>query len=272
MRAAVGRVVSTSWGEIYLQPHIGCCYEVNQAWVVNDGAGIGAAALVRDVDRLMGAAGLAHRHITLEDRAASRLGPALEGMGYTAAHHVHLAHEGPAPGTRGIAVHEVPIDAVVAGYDRYLRTDPDAAYGRGDLVRAHLLEHHRTFGAAGAARERCFAVVRDGEAVAWAKLWTAEGHAQVEDVICLAEHRGHGFGWAVVAAATSAALAEGARLVVIAADADDWPQELYRRLGYVPIGTKEVFTRVAWEARRRPAPPLRPRRTPRSTGPAGGTS
>jgi predicted GNAT family acetyltransferase len=86
--------------------------------------------------------------------------------------------------------------------------------------------------------------VRDGaDVVAWARLWTRGAEAQVEDVVCLAEHRGRGYGRAVVAAATRTALDEGAELLFIVADAEDWPRGLYERLGYAPAGRLGVYLR-----------------------------
>jgi hypothetical protein len=247
MHAAVGRVVTTVWGQVFIAPDLALCYEVNQAWAIGDAGGASAAVIDRDVERLLGSARLSHRQISVEEPAATRLSPGLSALGYATSHHLYLAHEGAAPPAPAPEVHVVEVDvALIAdGYDRYLRTDPETPHARDGLVRTQLIEYHRMFGAAGVARERCYAVLDDGEAVAWAKLWSAGRLAQVEDVICLAEYRGHGYGRGVVAGATRAALADGAELVAIVADDDDWPKELYRRLGYVPIGRKRVFARHA---------------------------
>jgi GNAT superfamily N-acetyltransferase len=143
----------------------------------------------------------------------------------------------------GVAVQEVGVDAVLAATDRYLQTDPDTAYGRDRRTREHLLIHHRDYGPRGGA-ERRFAVVGEGGAVlAWARLWRRGDEAQVEDVVTLAEHRGHRYGRAVVAAATRAALDGGARLLFIVADDEDWPKGLYGRLGYEAVGTLGVYLR-----------------------------
>jgi hypothetical protein len=49
----------------------------------------------------------------------------------------------------------------------------------------------------------------------------------------------------VVAAATRAALLEGAELVFIVADDEDWPKELYAHLGYEAAGALGVYQRFA---------------------------
>jgi GNAT superfamily N-acetyltransferase len=60
--------------------------------------------------------------------------------------------------------------------------------------------------------------------------------AQVEDVYTVPEERQRGHARALVTRAAEVARADGHELVFIIADADDWPQRLYRRLGFDPIG------------------------------------
>jgi hypothetical protein len=245
MHAAVGRVVTTAWGQAFLEPAIARCYERNQAWAVDDAAGRDAPALDRDVDRLFADAGLPHRMLAVEPPAAARVAAGMRALGYAPNRHLYMAFDGPPPPAPRARVHEVGIETVVAGNERYLSTDPDIAFGRDDTVRAHISEHHRTYGSAG-ADERCFAVLDEaGEAVAWAKLWSRGDMAQVEDVVCLYGHRGKGYGRDVVAAATLAALDTAPELLFIVADDEDWPKALYGRLGYAPVGTKAVWTRHA---------------------------
>jgi hypothetical protein len=47
-----------------------------------------------------------------------------------------------------------------------------------------------------------------------------------------------------VSAAADTAQAEGAEEVLIVTDAADWPQELYRRLGFDEIGATYEFLKV----------------------------
>ena len=60
--------------------------------------------------------------------------------------------------------------------------------------------------------------------------------AQVEDVYVVPEERGHGHGRAMVARAAELAREGGHELTFIVADADDWPQRLYRKVGFEPVG------------------------------------
>ena len=67
--------------------------------------------------------------------------------------------------------------------------------------------------------------------------------ATVEEVGTLIAHRGRGLARAVVLAAVAYAARWGADLIVVAADADDWPQLMYARLGFAAIGRQVTLTR-----------------------------
>lgn len=247
MHGAVGRVVSAAWGQAFLSPEIERCYDRNFLWVAGDGDGLSAEAMHAHAERLLGGHGMTHRRLLVEPRADARLRAGLVRLGYDAGAHLFMVHGGaralPEP-VAAVAVEEVSIDALTAATERYLLTDPDSDYGRDPRTRAHLLAHHRDYGPIGGA-ERRFAVVVDGAPVAWARLWRRGDEAQVEDVVCLAPFRGRGYGRAVVVAAVRAALVEGASFVFIVADDEDWPKELYGRLGFAAAGTLGVYQRFA---------------------------
>jgi predicted GNAT family acetyltransferase len=69
-----------------------------------------------------------------------------------------------------------------------------------------------------------------------------EGAAQIEDVNTLEPFRGRGLARQVVSFAAREALAGGADLVWLIADDNDWPKELYAKLGFRPVGTFWQFT------------------------------
>jgi GNAT superfamily N-acetyltransferase len=65
--------------------------------------------------------------------------------------------------------------------------------------------------------------------------------AMIEEVATLAQYRERGLARAVVSAAIDAALRSGAGRIVIPTDAEDWPQLLYAKLGFEPLGTSVSF-------------------------------
>ena len=89
---------------------------------------------------------------------------------------------------------------------------------------------------------RFFLTERDGEPAACCHLLGAGGVGQVEGVYTAAAHRGHGLASAVVRTAIAAAHERGDDLVMIIAEADDWPQKLYERLGFEIVDRSRSFT------------------------------
>jgi len=83
---------------------------------------------------------------------------------------------------------------------------------------------------------RFFAVFVDGEPVSYTDLYVDPPDAQIEAVYTVPEHRGRGYASAVVARAADEARLASATFVFLVADADDWPQQLYRRLGFDEVG------------------------------------
>ena len=66
--------------------------------------------------------------------------------------------------------------------------------------------------------------------------------AMIDTVGTLQASRQQGLAKAVVSAAVRAAGEWGADLIVVPADADDWPQLLYAGLGFAPLGRQVGFT------------------------------
>jgi GNAT superfamily N-acetyltransferase len=84
---------------------------------------------------------------------------------------------------------------------------------------------------------RLFGVAGEhGALAAIATLYSDGAVAQVEDVYTVPEERGRGYARAMVTRAAAVAREAGHELVFLVADEDDWPKELYRRLGFDPIG------------------------------------
>jgi GNAT superfamily N-acetyltransferase len=101
---------------------------------------------------------------------------------------------------------------------------------------------------------RCFVAALDGRDVASATLFSDGTIAQIENVGVLTSARGHGLGRAVVAAAIDAAVAAAHELVFIGGDDDDWPKDLYARMGFRPIGRTWACLRQGVSAGGGPAP------------------
>ncbi len=81
----------------------------------------------------------------------------------------------------------------------------------------------------------------DGQLVAVGKLRSDGRTAQVEDVYTAPAARGRGFGRAVVSRAVELARDGEHDLIFISADDNDWPKQLYARIGFRPLGRMWQF-------------------------------
>jgi GNAT superfamily N-acetyltransferase len=204
------------------------------------------AALQRLAAR--GLDGLPHHHVVLDDAAAGeRLGTHLQPAGWARRRvGVMVQVDGGTAPPPAVEVRRLPEAALIAVQHAALAQEAP------DGLAAGVLEQL----AQGVRRLRCaatcwagFGVIRNGAAVASASLLLdtqAAGRrpiALIEEVGTLRVHREQGLGRAVVLAAVRAARAAGAQTVAVCVDADDWPQLMYARLGFVTAGRQIALTR-----------------------------
>jgi GNAT superfamily N-acetyltransferase len=181
-----------------------------------------------------------HRTMILcDDAAGGRLAGELSERGWQADHIVYMALEGgrdrpPVPGVAREASEEElrAVERAVLAEDR----------GHDATVIEEVLEARAAVRAAAPVTRRFVGALggRDG---ATATLFSDGGVALVEDVATVTPLRGHGLARAAVSAAIDAALAGGHELIVIGADDDDWPKQLYGRLGFADLGRVWSFVR-----------------------------
>jgi GNAT superfamily N-acetyltransferase len=86
------------------------------------------------------------------------------------------------------------------------------------------------------------AATDDGPLASMCTLFVGEGIAMIEEVGTLEQFRERGLARAVVGAAVDAALSLGCERIFVPADADDWPQLLYVKLGFEPVARQVSFT------------------------------
>ena len=203
------------------------------------GDDVSAASLIAEADRLMEPRGFAHRKIVVQDEELGRsLAPGLEAAGWDVHRLLFMVHDGaPAPET------EIPVDEVAeavhtAAKDEFNRRDP---YIAEQNVVAQMRGLARRV--AEATDKRNFAAYVDGTIAAVCELYSDGITAQIEDVATLEEHRNKGLARAVVSRALAEAQAWGHETVFLVADADDWPKELYAKLGFEEAGVTYQFLR-----------------------------
>jgi GNAT superfamily N-acetyltransferase len=213
-----------------------------RVWSLNvlrvEQADAGAEEIAAEAERLQGEAGLAHRRVLVSGQSAGRaLEQGFAGLGWKTDAFLFMAHRRePARPVDMSPVVEVEGSGLAHLHERIAwETLNDAD----EETVAQIVEASRLVTRAVDARH--FAVVLDGQAVSSTDLYSDGRTAQIEDVMTLREHRGRGYGSAVVVRALEEALAGEHELVFQTADARDWPKELYRRLGFDPLGEKYAY-------------------------------
>jgi ribosomal protein S18 acetylase RimI-like enzyme len=234
---AGSRNLDSPFGVGVLEPSLPRRHDSNYLLVERLPLGAGAEEVAADADRILGEAGVAHRAaFTFDEELAVKLEPGFRELGWNVRHHIWMAQlRAPERDADRSLVREVTEADLRPARSAEIVSQP---WGSPEVARelldAKLLVAQR-------ADTRFFGVVVDGEIVSWADLYVAQGVGQVEDVATKEEHRGHGYATAVVLHAADQARASGADLVFLVADDEDWPKELYRRLGFETVGRLTKF-------------------------------
>jgi GNAT superfamily N-acetyltransferase len=204
--------------------------------IVEHGTGQSAEEMIAEAERLQAPAGLRHRKIEFQ-RGGDALVDDFKAAGWSADRVVVMVLR-PAADQRGEAqaeVREVEFPAVRSLMEQWYGEAMSEAEAR-DLADADA-DTALTSGA------RFFLTERDGRPAACCMLLPGDGVGQVEEVYTAQPYRGEGLASAVVRTAIAAAQERGDDLIMIMANAEDWPQRLYERLGFETVDEYRSFTR-----------------------------
>jgi GNAT superfamily N-acetyltransferase len=184
--------------------------------------------------------------------------------------HVHILSEealglaevlGPDLRDRGLKAEELEILVHTAAPERAAPPDVDVREVTGDLLDPHVLAQWRADlpdasaetvqqlvdrrAAYAAVTETTFlATFRDGLPASRATLYRNAGVGEIDDVNTLPQYQGGGLATAVVLRAVELLRGRGCDLVFLEAAVDDWPRELYLRLGFTHLAPLPTFTGV----------------------------
>jgi hypothetical protein len=192
-----------------------------------------AEELIAETDRILGAAGLTHRKIELVDaEAGDRLEPRFRQLGWVVECDVIMvARRDPDRDVDTSIVDEVALDELIPVWSLGWQSEPMA---EDDEVLRQLAENRRVL--AEAVDTRFFAGRIDGEIGSYCELFSEPRIGQIEDVLTLEQFRCRGLARATVMRALAASREAGHDLTFLIAVRDDWPKELYAKLGFDEIG------------------------------------
>jgi GNAT superfamily N-acetyltransferase len=125
---------------------------------------------------------------------------------------------------------EVTLEELMPAWTEGWRSDPDVLSE--DVVR-QLVESRRRLGEV--VETRFFAARVEGEVASYCELYSDGSTAQIENVLTLERFRKRGLARATVSRAREEALA-GHDFIFLVANRDDWPKELYAKLGFDEVG------------------------------------
>ncbi len=237
LEATSTRTEPFRWGTVFFNDDFPRRYFSNLLWMDRTPAGATAKEVAGEADRLL--AGLEHRAITFpDDGEGARLAAGFGEIGYTCERQVTMI-------LRGEPDRPGEVDAVEEGNHAAVR-DMLIETNRGDARSAPdaemLADHHgvleRRIGA------RFFLRRIDGDVAGCCELFQRGDIAQVENVDTLERFRRRGVARSVILRAAAEAQAAGARLIFISALVDDWPKDLYARLGFQPVGYSRTFLKT----------------------------
>ncbi len=234
-------VVKTAHGTAMLTPTLPLVWQVNAIRVEDPQASV--AQLVAEADDVQ--AGFGHRKLVMHDeQLGERLAPELVLAGWNPYRVLIMLRRRPAdrPEAPGAGA-EVSRDVGAAALAAFRREQP---FGWQDEAVRQLAAMDDRYTSVLAARD--FASPPDDPACA-CRLYTHDGLGQVDEVGTVEARRGRGHARAAVAAAADAAAANGCEQVFMVTDAADWPQELYRRLGFDEIGATYEFLKLSISSR-----------------------
>jgi ribosomal protein S18 acetylase RimI-like enzyme len=233
---ATERLEPTPYGPVLVHGRLNRVHDINfMRALETDHAS--AEELAVEADRVQGAAGIGHRRINIRgDEQRERLEPQFVRLGWKPERFVLMVQRrGPdRPGDQD--VREVDEPTLRPLWAEAIRIEP---HGKDETLVQQILEHRRDVGEA--IPTRLFAGEADGRPVAHAELYSEDGIGQVENVFTLPDYRGRGLARSLVLHAVAESQAAGNELTFLVADADDWPQRLYEKLGFETFGRYARF-------------------------------
>jgi N-acetylglutamate synthase-like GNAT family acetyltransferase len=230
------------WGTAYFNQDFPLVWDLN--FLELDGGeahSMSADDLVALAEEIQAPTGVGHRRIMLDDvTLAERLAPRFRELEWMVNKFVFMElRRAPSASGSTRRAHEIDHDTHRA---TYVRTATEAPYGSQPEVVRQLADQTALIAAKSSVRY--FGATDDDGTVASICVLYSDGEvAQIEDVATLDAYRRRGLAAELLALTIRAAQDAGHDLIFLVADAEDWPKDLYAKLGFEPIGYSYDFVR-----------------------------
>lgn len=230
------------FGTAYLHAELPRVWSRNYLVADSDLDDVSAELLAAEAERILGGAGLSHRKVEVYDEeVGARLEPGFRELGWDVHCDVIMIARREPDRTVDLALaEEVAIDELEPAWAAGTRSEP---YGTDEETVRQLVANKRVVVAS--RDTRFFAARVDGEIASYCDLYSDGSTGQVEAVMTLEQFRNRGLARATVMRALVASRDAGNDLTFLMALRDDWPKELYKKLGFDEIGHVYEFVRPA---------------------------
>ncbi|GAA3436104.1 GNAT family N-acetyltransferase [Kutzneria kofuensis] len=176
--------------------------------------------------------------VFLDDEPAQAFGRVAVEAGYKEQPLVVMRFEGEIPPAPSVPVVSLELPVMIEALRKKWRADePWLPAEEVEQLATRVRDRRK-----GADEVHFLGVVRDNEPVSWADLYRQQGIAQIEYVMTLPAHQGRGYSTAVMHEALRRV--HDCDTVFLFADAVDWPQNWYGRLGFTPVGRFHEYVRT----------------------------
>jgi ribosomal protein S18 acetylase RimI-like enzyme len=237
------RTERTRFGTAYFNDEYRVRYSANL--LLADHVGLATPQeFAAELDRLL--ARFEHRKAIVSDDDGTRLAAGMRDLGYVADRTATMVLRGEPDRAPHLELVEEIDHASRRAFLKELY--PHDTPGVSDVLLEFSGWLERSIGA------RFFVQRIDGRIAGTCELYVHGDMAQVESVDTLEGFRGRGVARNIVLRAAAEGRAAGAEMVFIEADANDWPQRLYERLGFRHVGAYREFLRSSIAA----PPPAEP--------------
>jgi predicted GNAT family acetyltransferase len=229
--------VESRFGKVLVHEQFGRVHDLNFLRA-DSTEGASAEDLAAETERVQGLLGLRHRRVTVMDRAESeRLKPGFTELGWRTTAYVVMASRQPPEREADLSgVREAEPEELRPLWAEGMRSAP---FAEDEEVVEQLVAAKDVVAAA--VPTRYYVAEVGGEIAAYCEFYSRDGIGQFEAVMTREPYRNRGLASALVLKSLEQSRADGNELTFLIALENDWPRQLYERLGFETVGLFDDF-------------------------------